>query len=108
MTESNPTSTTTTSPPVRMYTTKVCPYCVRAKMLLNKRAIPFEEIDVSADPDKRAWLVKASGGLRTVPVIFIHGESIGGSDELHALDRAGRLMAMVAGVEGVAGEGGEA
>ena len=89
------TNDAATTPPVTMYTTRICPYCIRAKMLLNKRQIPFEEIDVSGDPDKRAWLVKATGGLRTVPAIFIHGESIGGSDELHALDRAGRLMPMV-------------
>ena len=80
-----------------MYTTRICPYCIRAKMLLKKRDIPYEEIDVEGDHAMRAWLVKATGGLRTVPAIFINGQPIGGFDELHALDRAGRLMAMVAG-----------
>jgi glutaredoxin 3 len=76
---------------VKVYTTTFCPYCVRAKSLLKGRNVPFEEIDVSGDADKRAWLVKASGGMRTVPQIFIDGNPIGGSDELHALDRSGEL-----------------
>jgi glutaredoxin 3 len=75
---------------VRVYTTDYCPYCDRAKALLDKRHIPFEEIDVTHDSEKRAWLVKTTG-RRTVPQIFIKGESIGGSDELHALDRSGEL-----------------
>ena len=76
---------------VVMYSTLVCPYCVRAKALLKRRGIPFEEIDVTADADKRAWLVQTTG-RRTVPQIFIHGEPIGGSDELHVLDRSGELQ----------------
>ncbi len=75
---------------VVVYSTDNCPYCVRAKALLTKRNIPFQDIDVTHDPAKRAWLVKATG-RRTVPQIFIKGESIGGSDELHALDGAGEL-----------------
>jgi glutaredoxin 3 len=77
--------------PVQVYTTTFCPYCIRAKALLKKRDVPFEEIDVSHDADKRTWLVKASGGRRTVPQIFIDGQPIGGSDELHDLDRRGEL-----------------
>ena len=73
---------------VVVYTTDYCPYCDRAKALLKKRDIPFDEIDVGNDDEKRAWLVKASG-RRTVPQIFIKGEPIGGSDELH---RAGELQ----------------
>ena len=75
---------------VKVYTTQTCPYCIRAKALLKKRDIPFEEIDVSRDEEKRGWLVKASG-MRTVPQIFIDGKPIGGSDELHALDASGEL-----------------
>jgi glutaredoxin 3 len=75
---------------VKVYTTQTCPYCIRAKGLLKKRDIPFEEIDVSRDEEKRSWLVKASG-MRTVPQIFIDGKPIGGSDELHALDASGEL-----------------
>lgn len=75
---------------VKIYTTQVCPYCIRAKMLLSKRAIPYEEIDVTRDEGLRNWLVKATG-RRTVPQIFIDDEPIGGSDELHALDASGEL-----------------
>ncbi len=81
---------------VKVYTTTVCPYCIRAKALLKKREIPFEEIDVSNDSNARDWLVKATG-RKTVPQIFIAGEPIGGSDELAALDRAGELMKRVLG-----------
>ena len=84
---------------VKFYTTTYCPYCVRAKMLLDKRAIPYDEIDVTHDAEARKWLVQATGGRRTVPQIFIHGQSIGGSDELHALDRRGDLLRMVYGDE---------
>ena len=81
-----------------MYTTTICAYCIRAKMLLGKRNIPYEEINVGGDHDKRAWLVQATG-RKTVPQIFIHGRSIGGFEELAALDRAGQLMPMIHGTE---------
>ena len=76
---------------VRMYTTLICPYCVRAKMLLKAKGVTYEEIDVTRDHEARAWLVEATGGRRTVPQIFINEESIGGFDEMRALDRAGEL-----------------
>ena len=76
---------------VRMYSTMICPYCIRAKLLLKARGIPFEDIDVTGDPDARAWLVRATG-RRTVPQIFIGDEAIGGYDDLAALDRAGKLQ----------------
>lgn len=85
-----------TSPTVRtpsrviVYSTTYCPYCVRATHLLRRRGIAFEEIDVTHDHETRAWLVKTTG-RRTVPQIFIDGASIGGSDELAALDAAGKL-----------------
>ena len=75
---------------VVMYTTTVCPYCIRAKMLLNKKGVPFEEVNVSGDDAKRAWLVETTG-RRTVPQIFINDEPIGGFDDMHALARAGEL-----------------
>lgn len=81
--------------PVRVYSTKICPYCVRAKMLLNERSIPYEEVDVSNDPDKRAWLVETTG-RRTVPQIFIGEEAIGGFDDLRELDRTGELSKKLA------------
>ncbi len=76
---------------VTIYTTPVCPYCVRAKSLLKARSIPFTEVDVAADDEKRAWLVQTTG-RRTVPQIFLGDESIGGSDDLHALDAKGELL----------------
>lgn len=82
-------------PKVRIYTTLMCGYCVRAKRLLHARNIPFEEIDVTGDHAARAWLVQATG-RRTVPQIFIGEESIGGSDELHALDASGALARKLA------------
>jgi glutaredoxin 3 len=87
---------------VKVYTTKVCPYCIRAKALLAKRGIAYEEVDVSADPSTRDWLIKATGGRKTVPQIFIAGEPIGGSDELVELDRAGELVKKVFGAEATA------
>ncbi len=82
--------------PVTVYTTQVCPYCVRAKSLLAKRGIAFKEIDVSHDTAKRSWLVQATG-QKTVPQIFIGDVSVGGSDELAQLDRAGELTKRVFG-----------
>jgi glutaredoxin 3 len=79
---------------VKVYTTLICPYCIRAKMLLKKRDIPYEEVDVSRDHEKRAWLVSATG-KRTVPQIFIDDKPIGGSDELHALDASGELVKLL-------------
>ena len=80
---------------VVIYTTRTCAYCLVAKRLLSKRGIAFEEVDVTGDAAKRAWLVQVSG-RRTVPQIFIRGESIGGYDELAALDRSGALAAKLA------------
>jgi glutaredoxin 3 len=79
---------------VKVYTTRICPYCIQAKALLRKRDVPFEEIDVSGDDAKRAWLVETTG-RRTVPQIFIDGKPIGGSDELHALDASGELATLL-------------
>lgn len=80
---------------VRVYSTQICPYCVRAKLLLEERGIPFQEIDVTRDPDTRAWLVETTG-RRTVPQIFIGDEPIGGFDDLRELDRSGELKRKLA------------
>jgi len=82
------------SVPVEIYTTTYCAYCVMAKRLLDKRGVAYVEKDVTDDPAKRAWLVQATG-RRTVPQIFIGGVSVGGSDDLHALDRSGELARML-------------
>jgi glutaredoxin 3 len=76
---------------VEIYSTLFCHYCARAKRLLGKKGVHYIDIDVVADATKRAEMVKRSGGRHTVPQIFIDGEHIGGSDELYALDRAGKL-----------------
>jgi glutaredoxin 3 len=76
---------------VEVYTTASCPYCVRAKRLLEERRIPYDEFDVGSDPELRAAVVARSGGRRTVPQIFIDGRAIGGFEELAALDAAGGL-----------------
>ena len=75
---------------VTVYVTNYCPYCVRAKGLLDRKKVPYTLIDVSLDHDKREWLVGATG-RRTVPQIFIDGKPVGGSVELHALERSGEL-----------------
>jgi glutaredoxin 3 len=79
---------------IKIYTTKTCSYCGAAKRLLAKRAVAYDEIDVTGDAEKRAWLVKATG-RRTVPQIFVGGEPIGGYESLAALDRSGALTEML-------------
>jgi glutaredoxin 3 len=74
-----------------MYTTQICPYCMRAKALLRSKGVDFEEIDVGRDTRLREEAMRLSGGRRTVPQIFIDDRSIGGYDELWALDQAGEL-----------------
>lgn len=80
---------------VQIYTTTYCPYCVRAKGLLARKGVQFEEIDVTDDPELRDKMVRLAGGRRTVPEIFIDGKIIGGYDELRALDDSGELDAML-------------
>ena len=75
---------------VELYTAPSCPFCIRAKRLLTERHIAFTEIDVSEDDALRADIVQRTG-RRTVPQIFIDGRSIGGFEELAALDAAGEL-----------------
>jgi glutaredoxin 3 len=79
------------SAPVRIYTTTYCGFCMRAKDLLGRKGVPFEEIDVTEDHGMRARLVEMSGGLRTVPQIWIGERHVGGYSDLAQLDREGRL-----------------
>ncbi|HXD91318.1 MAG TPA: glutaredoxin 3 [Candidatus Binataceae bacterium] len=81
---------------IEIYTTPYCPFCVRAKALLNSKKVAFEEIDVSDDDDLREQMVKRAGGRRTVPEIFVNGRIIGGFDELRALDLKGELDPLLA------------
>ena len=82
--------------PVTIYTTPICPYCARAKSLLGKKGVAYEEVDVMMDNKARDEMLERSGGARTVPQIFIGNAHIGGSDELSALEREGKLDAMLA------------
>jgi len=82
--------------PVEVYTTPICPFCIRAKQLLKAKGIPFEEIDVMMNGDRKAEMIERAEGRRTVPQIFIGGAGIGGCDELLALERAGRLDTLLA------------
>jgi glutaredoxin 3 len=81
---------------VRIYTTPFCPYCVRAKSLLTKKSVAFEEIDIFMDPGAREEMEANTGGARTVPQIFIGDTHVGGCDDLHALEKAGKLDKMLA------------
>ncbi len=76
---------------VELYTTRFCPYCSRARTLLQRKGAGFVEIDINDEPERRGEMVRRAGGRSTVPQIFIDGEHIGGCDELVALDRAGGL-----------------
>jgi glutaredoxin 3 len=81
---------------IRIYTTRICPYCVRAKQLLKKKNAVYEEIDVSDDEALRAEMTRLAGGVRTVPQIFIGDTHVGGCDELYALERGGKLDGLLA------------
>jgi glutaredoxin 3 len=76
---------------IEIYTTRVCPYCIRAKNLLNAKDVDFKEIDLTGDDAGREALLKRSGGMRTVPQIFINGRHIGGYDNLAELEDTGEL-----------------
>ena len=76
---------------IEIYTTPICPYCARAKAVLEDKGAGFTEIDVFMDVGQREAMRSRSGGRNTVPQIFIDGRHIGGCDELMALDRAGGL-----------------
>lgn len=79
---------------VRVYTKDHCPYCVRAKNLLDKKGITYEEIDVEGRDDLRTWLVQATGQM-TVPQIFAGDRSLGGFSDIDALDKQGKLDALL-------------
>ncbi|RZI45282.1 glutaredoxin 3 [Candidatus Finniella inopinata] len=76
---------------IEIYTTSTCPYCVKAKALLNKKNASFEEIDVSNNAKLRQAMTEKADGRTSVPQIFIDGRHIGGCDDLYALDKSGEL-----------------
>lgn len=87
----------TQSPTIDVYTTATCPYCIKAKALLDKKGVPYHLIDVSFDDDLRSKMMERANGRRTVPQIFINDVHVGGFDDLSALDRDGKLDALLKG-----------
>ncbi len=82
---------------VEIYTSPLCGYCHAAKRLLASKNVSFVEVDVSAEPERRAEMMQRANGGRTVPQIFIDDVHVGGSDDLHLLERAGKLDPMLNG-----------
>lgn len=82
--------------PVVIYTRATCPYCIRAKRLLEMRGARFEEFDINREPERRAEMIGRAGGRTTVPQIFIGGRHIGGCDDLFELEMEGRLETLLA------------
>ena len=83
---------------VEIYTTRSCPYCVKAKALLDRKEVDYTEIDITGDDEGRIKLVERSGGQRSVPQIFINDNLVpGGSDGLYALEGEGKLDEMLNG-----------
>jgi glutaredoxin 3 len=83
--------------PVEIYTTRFCGYCSAAKALLKRKGVAYKEIDLGADWAQRDKMIERANGRMTVPQIFIGPVHVGGSDELHALERAGKLDALLVG-----------
>ena len=81
---------------VVLYTKPGCPYCIAAMGLLTRKGVEFTEIVASNDPEKKAEMIQKSGGKATFPQIFIDGKHVGGSDDIHALDRRGELDPLLA------------
>jgi glutaredoxin 3 len=86
-------------PPVEIYTTHYCPFCYAAKALLRRKGVNYSEIDVGRDWARREEMIQRANGRMTVPQIFIGMVHVGGSDELHALERVGKLDLLLAGDE---------
>lgn len=84
-------------PRIEIYTKFTCPYCHRAKQLLERKGAAFDEYDISYGGDKRQEMIARSNGRMTVPQIFIGDVHVGGSDDLAALEAAGKLDALLAG-----------
>ena len=83
-------------PKITVYSGPSCPYCQRAKMLLQKKGAAFTDVDVKADAAKFDEMLAKTGGKKTIPQIFIGDKHIGGCDDLYALDAAGKLDALLA------------
>lgn len=94
---SAPVSTQASKPAVLMYSTAVCPYCVRAEQLLKARGVAeIDKVRIDLDPERRDEMMQKTG-RRTVPQIYVGDTYVGGCDELIALDQAGKLLPLLAG-----------
>jgi glutaredoxin 3 len=82
-------------PKVTIYTTPICPYCVRAKQLFKHKGVDFDEVNVAFDSDKRAEMIQRANGRRTVPQIFIGNVHVGGCDDLYELEHEGKLAQLL-------------
>lgn len=80
---------------IEIYTSPLCGFCHAAKRLLTQKGASFAEVDVLQNPDRKAEMIKRASGGRTVPQIFIGGMHVGGCDDLYALERAGKLDALL-------------
>lgn len=83
-------------PKIEIYTWSYCPYCVRAKALLDQKALAYTEYVIDGDEEAREAMSRRTGGRRSLPQIFIDGRHVGGCSELYALEHAGTLDAMLA------------
>jgi glutaredoxin 3 len=79
---------------ITIYTTSICPYCVRAKALFDRKGLTYEEINVEEQQERDKMVIKA-GGRRTVPQIFIGSVHVGGCDDLYALEKEGKLVGIL-------------
>ena len=82
--------------PVEIYTSPLCGFCHAAKRLLTQKGVNFAEVDIARQPEKRAEMMQRANGGRTVPQIFVGDTHVGGCDDLFALERAGKLDALLA------------
>tara|TARA_B100000459_G_scaffold118567_1_gene71313 strand:- start:59 stop:349 length:291 start_codon:yes stop_codon:yes gene_type:complete len=80
---------------VEIYTWKFCPFCIRAKALLNEKGVNYTEYSIDGDNDARTKMSERAGGLRTLPQIFINEKSIGGCDDLYELERNNKLNELI-------------
>jgi len=83
--------------PVTIYSKQTCPYCVRAKQLLESKGAGYEEIRIDLQPQRREEMIERAAGRGTVPQIFIGDKHVGGCDDLYALEAAGELDGLLAG-----------
>jgi glutaredoxin 3 len=87
----------TATPEIVVYSTGWCPYCERARALLARKGLAFREVKIDENPAERDAMLARTGGRRTVPQIFVGDHHVGGYDDLYALEKAGKLDALVAG-----------